>query len=572
MEFLAPWSLAGLALVPAIFLWGLLAPRGRPITVGSLMLWRRALGAGPAGRPSARVRLRDPLLWLDALAILALVLACARPALEGTAPAEPAATVVVDRTASLSIESAGGARWGRALALAQDVLAQAGDVPVRLVSVPGTNGPYDAEMVGRQVSAALAARGPVPAAGDVWPVALAEAARQSDRPVLVVTDLAPAAAVPANVHVLAPGGTTANVGLTRVSTRIEDGRWWLLVAARAAQAAKGEVALNVTDGAGRTLYEGAAGLAAGATVEQVLPMPGPPPAELHVRLAGPTDGFAADNDAYLVLATARQVRVRLVGKPDPALRRALAAQDNVTIIEAAGTSETDTAEADVVVACRALPPDGWAGPVAIVLPPAAVGPVQPGQGEVAAQWRVEPTHPLARAFYLEPPRVGRVQPYILSGGAQVLVGTRAAPLLATWEDGGRRRLAVLFDYTDAACDWTRRAGFPVFWTRAMDWLVPAARGESMHRTRLPVDAGPAVEAAGWPAPGFYGKVGQRVGVSFLGTEEGFQAGSGQDDSTAAVEAIRAAAESVRCELFREVWPYLAGLALVLLAARAWVAR
>ena len=34
MELLAPWSLAGLVLVPAVLLWGLLAPRGRPVGLG----------------------------------------------------------------------------------------------------------------------------------------------------------------------------------------------------------------------------------------------------------------------------------------------------------------------------------------------------------------------------------------------------------------------------------------------------------------------------------------------------------------------------------------------------------
>ena len=114
MDFLSPWSLAGWVLVPAIFLWGLLAPRGRPVTVGSLMLWRRALGAGPAGKPSAKVRLRDPLLWLDAAAAFLLVAACAQPALRTTAPAQPVATLVMDRTASMAMESAAGDADGRA--------------------------------------------------------------------------------------------------------------------------------------------------------------------------------------------------------------------------------------------------------------------------------------------------------------------------------------------------------------------------------------------------------------------------------------------------------------------------
>jgi hypothetical protein len=62
------------------------------------------------------------------------------------------------------------------------------------------------------------------------------------------------------------------------------------------------------------------------------------------------------------------------------------------------------------------------------------------------------------------------------------------------------------------------------------------------------------------------------GVSFIGTDEGFQAGAGRDDSAAAIEAIRRAAESARREVFYEIWPFLAAAALLALLVRVLVAR
>jgi len=280
MELLAPWSLAGLVLVPAMFLWGLLAPRGRPVVVGSLMLWKRALGRGAFGKPSARVRLKDPLLWLDALLVVLIVLACARPALPTREALEPAATVVVDRTASMGCDAPKpfGMQWRQAHAMLAAVLKAVDDAPIRIVSVPGPTGAVVAE--GATVREVLDRYGPemefVLAAGDVWPVALAEAARDRGRPVLVATDVAPTAAVPGNVYVLAPGAASANAGLVRVATRIEPDEWWVLASARAAGDAPGTCDLVVSTGATVHARQGAF-LAPGKEAEMVLRVAGPPP-------------------------------------------------------------------------------------------------------------------------------------------------------------------------------------------------------------------------------------------------------------------------------------------------------
>ncbi|MCX5685447.1 MAG: BatA domain-containing protein, partial [Planctomycetota bacterium] len=241
MELLFPWSLAGLALVPAVFLWGLLAPRGRPVRVGSLMLWRRVLPDGAAGKPSARVRLRDPIIWLDAAAVLLVVLACSRPALPTAAPAEPVATLVIDRSAHMRPEGGGKYEfvWTNAREQAKPILHALGDAPIRILFVPGPAGAIVAETMR---ASELVTRGadpwePVLAAGDLWPVVAAESAAHEDLPIVAVTDLAPATKLPPNVYVVATGRESRNAGLRQVACRIEAGRWWLLISARAAPGA-----------------------------------------------------------------------------------------------------------------------------------------------------------------------------------------------------------------------------------------------------------------------------------------------------------------------------------------------
>ena len=575
MELLAPWSLAGLVLVPAMLLWGLLAPRGRPVVVGSLMLWRRALGKGAVGRPSARVRLTDPLLWLDALLILLIVLACAQPARRTHQVLEPVATIVVDRTASMGAgaDEPFGMRWRQARPMLAGVLKAVEDAPIRIVSVPGPTGAAVARLT--TVREVLDRYGPKMefflAAGDVWPVALAEAARRRGRPVVVATDVAPTAAVPENVYVLAPGAKSANAGLGRVATRIEKDTWWILASAKAAPDAPGTYALVVSTGA--TVHaRREALLAPGKEAEIVVSVAGPPPKRVRVDLEGPGDSFLPDNAAFLVLEPAAGLRVLLVGNADTALRRALAAGADTVVVEAAGESPASDAEADLVIASGTPLPAAWKGPAAVIAPPEAVGPVRPAGGQGAAEWRVVESHPLAAAFYLAPPRISAVGRYAIDASAQRLLGADDVPLMATWEAGGVRRLAVLFDFDEATTDWPHRAGFPVFWSRALDWLVPKDRRPAAHRTHAPLGRLPGSGALAPNLAGFHAQGDEVFGVSFIGTDEGFQAGRGRDDSATAIQALSASIEARRRATLAPLWPYLAAAALVVVLLRTWVAR
>jgi hypothetical protein len=73
-------------------------------------------------------------------------------------------------------------------------------------------------------------------------------------------------------------------------------------------------------------------------------------------------------------------------------------------------------------------------------------------------------------------------------------------------------------------------------------------------------------------PAFYSDEAGAYGVSFIGSDESFQAGPGRDDSKAAVEAIRASIEARRRATLADLWPYLAAAAMVALAVRARAAR
>jgi len=390
-------------------------------------------------------------------------------------------------------------------------------------------------------------------------------------PIIVSTGVAPTTAVPPNVFVLAPGGPSRNAGITRAAARIEGGRLWVLIQAKADADAPGPCRLIVGSN-GKTFLDKTGFLAPGATAETTVAMDGPPPRHLHFELTGPgkdpaplADSFPWDDSGFLGLMPAAKIRVLLVGAPDPALRRALAARPDTVVVEGAPDAKVPASGTDLVIASAAPLPADWSGPAAVIAPPDAVGPVRPrlavaangdGRPPAAAEWRVAAEHPLAAALYLEPPRLGAVRKYAVDSGAKLLLGTPDAPLMVTWDAGGARRLAVLFGFDERTTDWPRRAGFPVFWSHAIDWLVPQDRRAAEYRVSPIRSRGLA------PAePGFQ-----------IGSDEGFQAGPGRDDSQAAIEAIRKFAETKRRESLVDLWPYLAAATLAALVVRAWLAR
>ena len=572
MELLAPWSLVGLVLVPAVFLWGLLAPRGRHVVVGSLLLWKRALGDGPAGKPSARVRLADPLLWLDAVLVLLVVVALARPAVRTAAPLDPVAALVIDRTASMGAWAGAerDRRADRARAMMSDVLGALGDAPIRLVLVPDDSNAVLAERVTAEEFRRRFAGtcGFVLAGRDALPVALAEAAGNPDLPILYVTDVAPSDKVPENVYVLAAGGESRNVGLRRVAVRGD----WLLVSARAAPDATGPCDLRVCDALSRPLATERAFVSPGETVERNLLLPGAAGGKLTVILDGPDDGFQEDSQAQLALQQAGPLRILLVGDAPASMSRALAACGDTTVMEAPEGTTPPPGEVDVVVAYASALSAEWKGPVALVLPPEGAGPVRPTDQEAPAEWRVAVDHPLADALYLEPPRLGPVRSYALDPSARVVLGTPDVPLIVTWEASGVRRLAVLFGFDEATTDWTRRAGFPVFWRRALEWLVPRDAQRTGFRTYVPFEPMDGRNRLAPAQPAFYSDEAGAYGVSFIGSDEGFQAGAARNDSPAAVEAIRRSIEAKRRATLADLWPYLAAAAMVVLLVRTRVAK
>jgi len=120
MSFLSPLALALFALALPLVLLYFLKVRRRERRVASLLLWDPSLRDRQASAFFQRLQ-RDPLLLLQLLALLALALALARPAVTIMGDGARKVVVVLDTSASMKARDVAPSRFeaarGEALAL-----------------------------------------------------------------------------------------------------------------------------------------------------------------------------------------------------------------------------------------------------------------------------------------------------------------------------------------------------------------------------------------------------------------------------------------------------------------------
>src|SRR6266404_2834433 len=113
MNFLSPFALLlGTLTVPLLLLY-FLKVRRRQLPVSSLLLWQAALRDREASTFFQRLQ-RDPLLILQLLALLALALALARPAVTVMGHGAKRIVVVLDTSASMKATDVSPSRFARA--------------------------------------------------------------------------------------------------------------------------------------------------------------------------------------------------------------------------------------------------------------------------------------------------------------------------------------------------------------------------------------------------------------------------------------------------------------------------
>lgn len=606
MSFLTPlFLLLGLLAAPILILY-MLRRRRREVVVSSTLLWQKLLRDREANAPWQRLR-RNLLLLLQLLILAALTLALARPYLPVPGAVSGNAVVLLDGSASMQATDVTPNRFQAARATAADLidhlgggdlmtLIQVGPTPIVLASATG-----DKTVLRQGLNQAQVSQG----AAD-WPAALALAAGavqgfQEARIVLIsdggLPDEGPP--LPAEVVFLPVGAQGDNLAITALATETTTAGPELFANVhnygRQAQSLLFSLYLDggLFDSRRLTVAAGGDAPLAWVLPEEVVIIE----ARLSEQAA---DYLALDDRAWVVHEGGVSNRVLLVTPGNVFLDQVLTLLPGVELFktspEAPAADEGDFAL--YVYDGVPLPEPAPAADLLLVNP-------QPGSSlfETAGVFSATATVRLADNPLLQFVEWGNVHvrqaQSVSAAWARPLIEAEGGPLLLVGERDGRRVAILTFDLHDS--DLPLQVAFPILVANLVGWLTPgqAFDAPATLRPGQPVGLTPPAgstavtitrpDGALWTA-----EVGQDS-LLFAGTEQlGLYQVTLRDvggERAAGAFAVNffdptesAIAPQVEWVIGsttitgggaagvgqRELWPWLAAVALVVLAVEWWV--
>ena len=463
LRLLEPSALWLLLTLPVIVLLYVIRERRQQRVVSALFLWTEA-------KVSARRRRRISPTWLLLLQLLLaalLAFALAQPRLRLTGA--PPRVLVIDASASMAAAAAGGSRLAEAVAQAQALLADAGQVAVvraglgaRVVQPPTGDHTRVRRALGELVAADSSA-----AVADA--LALARSLVPGAEVHLFSDQAKPAGFSDVTMH--AVGQSADNLGIS--AFELAYGQLFVSVVSNADAPRTVELVLSESSGDG--VDEVRTSLLVPAHGQANTSVPVASEVGLYrAQLVEPQgaglqdDALTLDNEAF---AGGRALRVRLMGNAS-ALERFLRALPNMGLEAQTG--------ADVTVAV------GQTGPLPagnVIVFAAHVG--TPAYAEIADWTRSDP---LLRFADLSGTVVApsSAPPPLPLAQAEVLARTSdLTPVLLRWNQAGRE--VLYFAFNPAQSDLPRRPAFPIVLTNAL----------TNFRTEVRVPLGTALVGGGY---------------------------------------------------------------------------
>ncbi len=475
MSWLSPEAFGWTALAGLLIVLYLLRPRRERVTVSSLFLWRRRAGDEYASTLWQRLK-RRLLLLLQLLALLALVIALARPAWPGSEKALPDLVMVIDGSGRMALPSGDGTGMeavrqsaveylnGRDGAAISVILASP---EPRLVALRESDHGVVGEAIrelragGRaaDMDAALAMAQTVLASGPGGSIAIFsdDAFRAGDGSLMERAGLVVA------------GRRSPNIGLAAVRQRQgRDGNLQILVlvGSNLEEAVEVEVALLEGDSevgvwTGEVPVNGSAVIAMDVPVDEVVD-------EVVVRDTGlPPDG---DDRAFLRSGPSRPLDILIVAAVPGAYERALPSGKYLATKAVDPTDYAGTGESDLVIFVGFVPEELPAANMILMMPPPP-NPLAPFDPTVP----VKEALPAYKDGLMEAVDLGFLQgkpKYALPvpdwATADVFVGQGAGILHGVWE--GRRVVVVGFDPEVTGMETA--PAFPIFMRNAVKWASP----------------------------------------------------------------------------------------------------
>ena len=605
MTFLSPLALLMAALSVPLLLLYFLKVRRRQMRVSSLLLWDPSLRDREASTFFQRLQ-RDPLLILQILALLALTVALARPAVSVMGQGAKRVAIVLDSSASMKATDVPASRFIQAQRAALGLIGQLGEGAEVMVIDAGVQPKVLVPFTRQHDRVASAIRSME--AHDL-PNRLAEGLRTARAlvgtdpraEIHVFTDGAHPEATRAQgndvrVRWTGTGRRSHNVGITSLAVRRNyfgtyNSQAFFSVGNFSTERQSFSLRLTLDD---EVLSERTLTLDPQVRRAIVVPFSEQQGGVLKLRL-NVSDDLDADNIAYAVIPPPRTISVLLVSPGNLFLEKALLTDPQVKLeVRKPDTYQGGMEGFDVVVVDSVSPQRLGNGRFVLVNTVPSDVPIEVlGRLESPTIMDWDRTHPIMRQVDLAKVTMEdamRVRP--LAAG-KTLVEAVGGPLVYALEE--RDRKALFFGFDLFGSDFPLRVAFPLMLSKGLRWLHPAGLDQTSLQLQagqpilLPVEHGVTTATVRTPSGRSFRAQVNRGMASFTETDEvGVYAvvtGRGEtrvavnlmnaEESDLTPQPLPAFVEGARPEsppvlIQRELWPFFVALALLLFALEGFL--
>ncbi|HEX6547696.1 MAG TPA: VWA domain-containing protein [Candidatus Dormibacteraeota bacterium] len=483
MTFLAPIGAIAALAVPLIVLLYFLKVKRPEIRVATLVLWGRHLGDRQANAPWQRLRW-SLLLLLQLAAALLITLALVRPGVAGAAGVGKTTVVLLDGSASMRATDVSPDRFAAGVGEARQLassLKPGEDMAVvvmgehaQLLAAPTADSGVLAQALDRARPSATAAD-----LGEGISLANAILAGRPGGSIVLLGD----------GHALPPSAPPRiNATLTYISVGTSDQNSAIEALTRTGQSS---VFLRV-DNFGRLVRDLKVEMLADGRLVDVLPLhvegnsssdltwSGLPAGTqvLEARLT-PGDAFSLDDQAWLLMGSPPQHEVLLVTDENTFLQRALQLRPGVHLTtvkpkdyggSGGAPPQNKPGRYDLYVFDGFVPTGKLPEPALVVGPPSGQGPVPAGPSiDPGGVLPADPREPLLRDIQLKDVHVQVAAKVTPPAGWRVVMAGTDDPLLLVHE-GDPREAEFTFDLHHS--DLPLRAAFPILVENLLDYLLP----------------------------------------------------------------------------------------------------
>ena len=605
MNFLSPFALLlGTLAVPLLLLY-FLKVRRRQMPVSSLLLWQAALRDREASTFFQRLQ-RDPLLILQILALLALTVALARPAVTVMGQGAKRVAIVMDASASMKATDVSPSRFVQAQRAALGLLGRLGEGAEVMVVEAGVQPKVVVPFTREHDRVASALRS---MEGHDLPNRLAEGLRTARAlvgsdpraEIHVFTDGAHPEAAKAQgddvrVRWTGVGRRSHNVGITSLAVRRNyfgtyNSQAFFSVGNFSSERQSFSLRLSLDD---ETLTERTLTLDPQVRRAIVVPFSEQRGGVLKLRL-DVSDDLDADNVAYAVIPAPRTLSVLLVSPGNLFLEKVLHTDPQVKLeVRKPDAYQGGMEGFDVVVVDSVSPAKLGNGRFVLVNTVPADVPLEVlGRLDNPTIMDWDRTHPIMRQIDFAKVTIEdamRVRPV---AAGKTLVEAVGGPLIYALEE--RDRKALFFGFDLFRTDFPLRVAFPLILSKGLRWLSPVGLDQSSLQLQagqpilLPVEHGVTTATVRTPSGRSVRAQVNRGMASFTDTDEvgvyTVVTGRGEtkvavnlmnaDESDLTPQPVPTFVEGARPDsppvlIQRELWPFFVMLALLLFAVEGFL--